>query len=235
MQTLLTFLLFICLSVPVAAQELVIVTTDVSKDSEGREITTDLAALLLSTIKVVARSEYFPPARAAAYLAQKDTSACSILARASIDQLRLIPVREVLQEDIVLADFASPGPKPAETIGSLNNILYFQIADAHGMKLHTVPSIESAAAMLKSGRLSRFLGLNGMIVTMARNNGLQILSAKSYGAASVWLGCAQDTPLQHQRAFADAWNELLIADKLQAVYSRHNSGAGLLPPIPATN
>lgn len=235
MQILLTALLSICLSAAAAAQELVIVSTDVSKDSEGRDISADLAELLLSTIKIAARSEYYPPGRAAAFLAQKNTSACSILARASIDLLNMVPVREVLLEDIVLVDFAHPGRAVAESVGSLNNVLYLQIAEANGIKIHTVPSIESAAAMVKSGRLSHFLGLNGMIVTMARNNGLQILSAKTFGVASVWLGCARDTPATHQQAFAEAWNDLLIAGKLPPVYQRHNSGAGLLPPIPKTN
>lgn len=232
MKILAIALLGTCLSVASAAQELVIVWTDVSKDSNGREISADLADLMISTIKVAARTEYFPPGRAAAYMAQKDTFACSILAKATIERLLMIPVLEVSREDIVLADFAPMTPGVNEGVGSLNNPLFLQIAEANGFKLHTVPTIQSAAAMVKSGRLSRFLGLNGMIITMARNNDLRVLSAKNYGVASVWLGCAQDTPALHREAYAAAWNELLIAGELDPVYARHNAGAGLLPPRP---
>jgi len=213
-----------------SAQELTLPYTDTSRDIDGRDLSADLADLFFLSIEVPARVEYYPPARIGDAFLRRKASVCSLLTKASMDRLPATPVREVARYRMALAEFARPANPRDRLIGALNGFVYHQIALANGLSLHVAPSLASAAAMIRAGRLTHLITVDGAARTFARANGLTLLGLRELGPVEMWIACSPDTPIPHRIAMSEAWDRLLASGDLGALFARHDAEEGLLKP-----
>ena len=217
------------------AQDLVILRSQMSSDGTGREMSEELADLIRARIPIPVEIEGVPPGRIGEAMSRPGRAVCAIVAKANLDRLSLVPLREVARYVMVIAEFNQRRDDQPPAIGGLNFFINQQVAAALGVTLHIVPSMASAVGMIRAGRLTHLMAADGVVRNLARVNGLNILSLREVFPVSMWMACSQASTELHRAAYAEAWDALLQSGELDDLMARHeSSGALIRPPKPSS-
>lgn len=228
----LILLAFLPFAGPGWAQDLIILRSQMSSDGTGKEMSEDLADLIRARIPIPVEIESIPPARIGEAMSRPGRAVCAILAKANMDRLDLIPLREIARYVLVVAEFNRPAGDRPPVIGGLNFFINQQAAAAIGATLHIVPSMASAAGMIRAGRLTHLMAADGVVRNLAQLNDLKVLSQREIFPVSMWLTCSQTSTERHRVAFAETWDALLQSGELDELMARHQSTGALLRPAP---
>lgn len=212
------------------AQDLVILRSQMSSDGAGREMSEDLADLIRARIPIPVDVESVPPGRIGEAMSRPGRAVCAIVAKANLDRLSLVPLREVARYVMVVAEFNHRADDQPPVIGGLNFFINQQMASALGVTLHIVPSMASAIGMIRAGRLTHLMAAEGVVRNLSRVNDLKILSLREISPISMWMACSQASTERHRAAYAETWDGLLQSGELDELLARHESSGALIRP-----
>ncbi len=230
MNLLLIILASIFSSVVAAAEEIGFVRTEMSVVRDDKELSKELTTLLLAKTTFPMRVEYYPPPRVVGAIAQTERTVCGILAKSTIDEVDVAAIRPVSRFSIVIAEFNPVRANERPTIGGLNSFVYRQAALNNGVDLHQVPSLASAAGMIRAGRLTHFLAADGVIKSLVQINNLTVLDRRVLSMNELWIACSPKTSPEDRASIATLWGRLLISGDIERIFKEFNAEEGLAKP-----